>query len=345
MKNQRYSRRMNLGWSDWGVVCLCDIAPGSLYARPYIYAILVRIWRWYKAILRLYYGHGEIERLCVPESARDKYVYWRLDSSMRRSRLIWPRYQQALRGMQINHRDPNPALDLVNAIDQIKQINPYSQASIILHVGIVRILAREQEVLSVQKECSVPVTLEQHEPILRSIWEGMFGKQLEKESKSVDWVSLGFQGSNPCTDFRSVGFLALDHLHYFVSTKPASARKMLDQSRTTDPNAVADGLKGFYPFALAGIHITSTILGMLRAGMLQRWVHSQSLYITVPDSLRGLYILLFQEFNDFWLSQCAKNPSITVLQFEPVYEQFVRGIRHQVESCQLGVKVNDKKIK
>lgn len=44
---------------------------------------------------------------------------------------------------------------------------------------------------------------------------------------SEHWTSLGFQGKDPSTDFRSGGYMALSNLKYFVHTNGNAFRMMV----------------------------------------------------------------------------------------------------------------------
>lgn len=66
---------------------------------------------------------------------------------------------------------------------------------------------------------------------------------------SKQWGELGFQGKDPCTDFRGVGLLGLDCLLFFGENQDFSVLdKILAES--------VDGGVGWYPFALASISMT-----------------------------------------------------------------------------------------
>jgi len=48
--------------------------------------------------------------------------------------------------------------------------------------------------------------------------------------KSEEWKKLGFQGLDPCTDFRGGGLLALQQLVYFAETRRELALQMLKEA-------------------------------------------------------------------------------------------------------------------
>ena len=58
------------------------------------------------------------------------------------------------------------------------------------------------------------------------------------------------QGTDPATDFRGMGLLGLLNLLYFAETRTEKARAILASHRE-------------YPFAVAGINITSMLLELM----------------------------------------------------------------------------------
>jgi hypothetical protein len=59
-----------------------------------------------------------------------------------------------------------------------------------------------------------------HEGQLLQLWKLSFpDKQLEARV-SAQWKTLGFQGTDPMTDFRGAGIFGLNNLLYFAETYP-----------------------------------------------------------------------------------------------------------------------------
>ncbi|KAM0750118.1 hypothetical protein T439DRAFT_326084 [Meredithblackwellia eburnea MCA 4105] len=68
------------------------------------------------------------------------------------------------------------------------------------------------------------------------------------------WQEIGFQGSNPATDFRALGLLALDSLTHFATSYPDRAVVVCEEAVEGGPN--------WYPFALMVIHMARFALDM-----------------------------------------------------------------------------------
>lgn len=76
---------------------------------------------------------------------------------------------------------------------------------------------------------------------------------------SDGWIDIGFQGSNPDTDFRGGGILALKCLVYVFEAFP---QRMLEILLSQKPSPG----KKWYPVCVAGINLTCMIAGLLKLG-------------------------------------------------------------------------------
>ncbi len=83
--------------------------------------------------------------------------------------------------------------------------------------------------------------------MLEELWFGLMPGVGRSGRISKEWGDIGFQGVDPATDFRGMGVLGLQHLHYFASCRGLQARRAL--ARSAHPPR-------FYPFAITGINIS-----------------------------------------------------------------------------------------
>ena len=102
-----------------------------------------------------------------------------------------------------------------------------------------------------------------HELLLEQLWAALkpnvrrAGGRITKE-----WGEIGFQGTDPATDFRGMGVLGLRQLAFFADRHGVAARRALQDS----------ALGGaYYPFAAVGINITSLLCGLLDRRLLDRF--------------------------------------------------------------------------
>jgi ELMO/CED-12 family/ELMO, armadillo-like helical domain len=94
-----------------------------------------------------------------------------------------------------------------------------------------------------------------HEAALAELWALTFpGVELDGRT-SEQWKWMGFQGTNPNTDWRGMGFVGLQHLLYFAKSHGDEYRKMVNEQRSRTSNS--------YPFAVAGINLSQMLYDLL----------------------------------------------------------------------------------
>ncbi|KAK4527235.1 hypothetical protein GAYE_SCF37G5157 [Galdieria yellowstonensis] len=105
----------------------------------------------------------------------------------------------------------------------------------------------------------------QHEETLFKLWDLLLVSSPSPCSrKSEEWKKLGFQGLDPCTDFRGGGLLALQQLVYFAETRRELALQMLKEASDS------------YPFACVGIHCTAAIVQLVHEDYLDMLLYACS---------------------------------------------------------------------
>lgn len=99
-------------------------------------------------------------------------------------------------------------------------------------------------------------TNEDHQNGLRALWGAAYPNRKLDGLVSEQWKDMGWQGTDPSTDFRGGGFISLENLIYFARRYPASFRRLLNKeegSRATWE----------YPFAVAGLNLTFMLTQLL----------------------------------------------------------------------------------
>lgn len=94
-----------------------------------------------------------------------------------------------------------------------------------------------------------------HERKLRELWNLMMPTEALKNRISSQWTKIGFQGKDPATDFRGMGLLGLDNLHYLAKHYPGTTQRILDSS-----NHQSSG----FSMAIVGINLTHISLNLFR---------------------------------------------------------------------------------
>lgn len=105
-----------------------------------------------------------------------------------------------------------------------------------------------------------------HEVMLHECWSALGTGALTKRI-SADWQELGFQGTDPATDFRASGELGLRALHHFSSAHAKAGRAII--------GATDLPLKG-YPLALALIGMAMLALELAGEGLLDAYLGDAS---------------------------------------------------------------------
>lgn len=132
----------------------------------------------------------------------------------------------------------------------------------------------------------------------------------------LNWTSIGFQGSDPSTDFRGMGIFGLKQLVFFAEEFPETALNVLSVS--------SHPTKG-YPFAITGINLTHLTVKLMTEGILKTHFYNLTTapYLNINDVNR-VYAYIFTAFNSFWLKE---NP-VDIMEFRVIREKFT----HQLVS-------------
>ncbi|KAF0909732.1 hypothetical protein E2562_000062 [Oryza meyeriana var. granulata] len=96
----------------------------------------------------------------------------------------------------------------------------------------------------------------EHQDALRQLWRLAYPNRDIPPLQSELWKEMGWQGTDPSTDFRGGGFISLENLIFFARNYPGSFQALLNkvQGQRADWE---------YPFAVAGINISFVLIQML----------------------------------------------------------------------------------
>mmetsp|Transcript_24533 Transcript_24533/g.40900 ORF Transcript_24533/g.40900 Transcript_24533/m.40900 type:complete len:290 (+) Transcript_24533:212-1081(+) len=173
---------------------------------------------------------------------------------------------------------------------------------------------------------------ESHASMLDCLWYSLKGcKRGTTGVVGAEWTEIGFQSSDPSTDFRSMGVLALYQLLYFAQRKTEAARLILSELST--PGRV-------YPFALVGIHMSVLTMELFLEKRLHSYIvqHFGNLTINAhmscangpsndvecinfcSDLIHDLYCTAFE---DFYLVWTIRKP-MDMMSFQDLYGEVRR---------------------
>lgn len=149
------------------------------------------------------------------------------------------------------------------------------------HMYFKRSLAQRRKMHAIMVAMGTHVDWEQseHEAQLRLIWNFFFESN-EFQRKSPLWSEIGFQGRDPCTDFRGMGTHALSCLLFLIEKESDFCRYVVNKE-------VADD--SYYPLAVSWINLASMICKLLDVQ------HADAL---APEEQKPLFQLFCQEPED-----------------------------------------------
>jgi len=145
---------------------------------------------------------------------------------------------------------------------------------------------------------------------------------------SAEWTSLGFQGSDPSTDFRSMGILGLHQLNHFATRKPDIAQLILKEFTEPGRN---------FPFAIIGINLTRLVMSLLNQRRLHVYIIKRFANLTINASLAFLegpsndhdciqYVIALvhdlycEVYEEFYLVWVVRKPT-SIMAFTDLYNE------------------------
>ncbi|KAL8136525.1 hypothetical protein V2J09_002526 [Rumex salicifolius] len=163
---------------------------------------------------------------------------------------------------------------------------------------------QEERLRRLQRRLQVPFdgTCLEHQDALKQLWILAFPDKGIPPLKSELWKEMGWQGTDPSTDFRGGGFISLENLIYFADKYPASFQRLLHKT---------DGSRAEweYPFAVAGVNISFVLAQMLdlQSGKPTTLAGVKFLELLAEDDMLfdNLFCVTFQMMDSQWLARRA----------------------------------------
>ncbi|XP_049852432.1 ELMO domain-containing protein A-like [Schistocerca gregaria] len=94
-----------------------------------------------------------------------------------------------------------------------------------------------------------------HENLLLKYWSLCNPNVQLKDRVSGQWKKLGFQGTDPASDFRGMGILGLYNLVYFAEKYPERLHKLFSRNK--------ERMERDYPISVAGVNMTFVLYELL----------------------------------------------------------------------------------
>eukprot|EP01113_Clastostelium_recurvatum_P031692 TRINITY_DN3983_c0_g1_i2.p1 TRINITY_DN3983_c0_g1~~TRINITY_DN3983_c0_g1_i2.p1 ORF type:complete len:737 (-),score=209.05 TRINITY_DN3983_c0_g1_i2:84-2294(-) len=96
----------------------------------------------------------------------------------------------------------------------------------------------------------------EHEALLMRLWSATFPDVKLEARVSEQWKLIGFQGTDPATDFRGMGIVGLENLLYFAENHGEVFRKIVSTNLARKERE--------YPVASAGINLSQMLFDLLK---------------------------------------------------------------------------------
>uniref|UniRef100_A0A7N0VFR1 ELMO domain-containing protein n=1 Tax=Kalanchoe fedtschenkoi TaxID=63787 RepID=A0A7N0VFR1_KALFE len=142
----------------------------------------------------------------------------------------------------------------------------------------------------------------EHQDALKQLWRLAYPDRELPPLKSELWKEMGWQGSDPSTDFRGGGFISLENLIYFAKKFPEAFQRLLHKTE-------GQRAEWEYPFAVAGINISFMLAQMLdlQSEIPKTSVGLRFLELLGEDDMAfdNLYCVAFQLMDAQWLAKRA----------------------------------------
>jgi hypothetical protein len=179
-----------------------------------------------------------------------------------------------------------------------------------------------------------------HLSLLNQFWQNMKpGRPRSDVLVSNEWLELGFQGSDPSTDFRSMGCLALIQLEHFSKHRNEAAILIL---------GLFSNNSRYFPFAIIGVNITRFVLELIDEKRILRLLIENLGHVVAGDLhsyeimpsddsicinfgvsiIHDFYCIIFEEFYLQWV---IVNPD-NVIQFSDIFDVVKASIRKKYPS-------------
>ncbi|EQC34557.1 hypothetical protein, variant [Saprolegnia diclina VS20] len=165
------------------------------------------------------------------------------------------------------------------------------------------------------KDESYDSTNDAHEAMLEELWRNLKPDVRRTGGRHTkEWGEIGFQGTDPMTDFRSMGVLSLHQLLYYTSKYPEEARSALVHSNHPTQ---------WYPFAITGINITNFLVELINDRLLDARFYDKDVHI---DELHEFFCQVFTMFDALWVES---NPT-DLMAFPTIFNHLKATIRFEL---------------
>ncbi|KAJ8410809.1 hypothetical protein AAFF_G00187660 [Aldrovandia affinis] len=289
------------------------------------------LWRTLKFVTRKVTGRCELQRICHSNKPGARRTL-KIESSLKFSK------SELLQSAVSVH--PDSVEKTIDNIMALKKINPDAnpQLGISLQAGLLQIVGYRSLLVEVEKLRREPYDCEnsEHEDMLLKLWKTLRPDAPLTGRISKQWCEIGFQGSDPKTDFRGMGLLGLQNLLYFAEHDKATALQVLHDSLQPGQSKMSkaewektkfDKAIG-YSFAIVGINITDLVYSLLVSGALKTHLYNVAPEMPNLGHFQQTFCYLMQEFHKFWIEQ----DPCDIMEFNRIRNKFHKRVLKQLNN-------------
>lgn len=209
-------------------------------------------------------------------------------------------------------------LDRLTKIIALKKKLAFDSESFgVLKEALTHIVQLERLITHVVKRARSPFDKSRDIVLLQSLWTNLRAESSDDHDAcpgipDKKWQDLGFQGSDPSTDFRGMGLLGLDQLLAYTQIAPKSAHNLWQQSKLGS---------AWFTFATVGINITALLYSLLVS-------RSADQHFYASPGFDLAYQAVFERFGEYWVMEDAKD----VMDFSRIFGKLRADIEKNLEA-------------
>lgn len=323
----------------------------------------------YKLAMRYYTGRSEIARICSSSQMHSSQMSYLFSRSFRNSRQLSTHVnvvfseagkdfdeQSIIKSIEdvkfpVNTSNTSTSTaasssssssaSLLSSNDSNYREIEIMKANLILCIREIKFYNQVYRQLITLKSTAFEWTTQGHMRQLESLWSNLMPDIRRSKAPEIttnpvsseSWKDIGFQGCDPSTDFRGMGFLGLLQLEHFANKHTEKAKRCLQES--VNPS------RAYFPFAATGINFTFFLMELISEQRLYHFVfekyelnalcattdendsNDETIVNMTLDSLHDLYSDLYIDFLDLWLTE---NPN-SLMDFPRIFNQFKKDVR------------------
>eukprot|EP00947_MAST-08B_sp_MAST-8B-sp1_P001756 g1756.t1 len=297
-----------------------------------LWALVLGAWQWLlKRLLKIVTRTGEVERL-LDRPAVDEAMVLSLRKSVLASKVLKRRgIAQIIFGegaFEVEALAPR----IVEA-KYIRAASPHFRSRILPNLQdclhqLNGVNAAIEEMLRL-KSTAYSSDNAEHEALLEELWTLLMPEDRRSGRITEEWGTIGFQGTDPATDFRGMGLLGLTQLVMFARFHPVAARQTLQESQHH-----AFG----YPMAITGINLTAWLFDLARKRALdhhffaagRRHRGGPGLRDAAALAFHEIYSQLFPRFSRFYLAAQPED----LMSFQSIFKRWKEAAQRELTQQQ-----------